>query len=325
MTISVVIPTCNRATDLKETFGYILRQTVLPIELVIVDDSDNNETEYLVGNNIEKFANHRINLKYVRKEEKSASISRNVGVLNSTGDIILFLDDDIVLEDDYIEAILRVYQEKPEALGVQGYITNRRKSKIKNLIGRIFFLVHSENNKNRLLPSMQNVYADPLNKIINCEWMVGNNFSFTKKVLTRFKFDEKLKRISASEDDDLSYRIYKENPTGLYQTPYAKLVHKGSGYVRDQNPLSVALTQVYHWYLFFKNFNYNVKNKIIFLWSRLGLLLVASGVTILRLPESKALKPLYLISSYSYCFKHLKELKIGDLRFFDKALKKGKR
>ncbi|MBI4721860.1 MAG: glycosyltransferase family 2 protein [Candidatus Stahlbacteria bacterium] len=321
MQLSVIIPTCNRAEDLSKTIDSLLNQTILPKEVIIVDNGDSDKTRLLVQNREKEFRAKSIDLKYVYQKEKSAGISRNVGIENSTGDIVLFFDDDVLLDINYIAEILRVYREKSDAVGVQGYITNRRKFWLKNMVNKFFFLVHSETNINSFLSSVQNVYADPLDKIINCEWMVSNNFSFKREILKKFRFDENMLRGSPGEDADLSYRIYKSYPSGLYQTPYAKLTHKGSEKIKNLDTLSILLWQVYQVYLFYKHFNPTLKNKLIFLWSRIGLLKIALATTILRLPESKALRPISLIYSYTFCLRNIKKKKKGDLEFFNERLK----
>jgi cellulose synthase/poly-beta-1,6-N-acetylglucosamine synthase-like glycosyltransferase len=60
-------------------------------------------------------------------------------VENSKGDIVLFLDSDVVLEKNFIEEVLRVFKERPDAIGVAGYITNIRierglKGALRNLL-----------------------------------------------------------------------------------------------------------------------------------------------------------------------------------------------
>lgn len=152
MQISVIIPTCNRVQDLKKTLDSLLKQTIFPDEVIIVDDSDDRETK----NMLKKDKQSEIQYKYIRKAgEKSGAISRNIGIKNAMGDIIFFFDDDVILENNYIEKILEIYAEKQNTVGVQGYILNRRKSEIKNIVNKFFFLVHSEYNKNRLLPSLE--------------------------------------------------------------------------------------------------------------------------------------------------------------------------
>jgi len=105
----VVIPTFDRKKDLEDTLNLILRQTKLPKEIIIVDDSDNYDSRDLIERIHEKFLNKGITLKYLRKDrKKGASISKNMGAKQATGQVVLFLDDDVILGKKYIQEILNI-------------------------------------------------------------------------------------------------------------------------------------------------------------------------------------------------------------------------
>ena len=141
---------------------------------------------------------------------------------------MLLLDDDVVLEQTFIENILAVFSMYPFAIGVQGTVTNKGYPAVLNSILRLFYLTHSEKDRNKFLPSIQNVYAIPITKIIRCCWLMSGCTCYTKEILNEFQFDEKLLRYSSGDDSDISYRIYKKYPGTLFQTPYARLIHKVS-------------------------------------------------------------------------------------------------
>ena len=322
MQVSVVIPTYNRVKALDECLGSIISQTILPKEVIIVDDSDNDVIEILIGHRNHEFEEKKIFLKYIRnKKEKSLTIARNVGIENATGDVILFLDDDVILDENYINEILRVYEEYPNALGVQGYITNTNFSKIRNSIKKLLFYSHNETNKCRVLPSTYTTYPYLLSRIITCQWLSGSNQSYKKSVLENFKYDENLKRYSYKEDVDLSYRIYKQYLDSLYITPYARLIHNVSQEERLPNKTLIYMQQIYPLYFFYKNIDQNFRNKLIFLWNKIGYLIVSIGELILGHSKEKFLKFKYLIKAYLICMKHIKEIKKGDLEFFNKGLR----
>lgn len=319
MQVSIIIPTYNRVKDLEETLDSIIIQTKLPGEVIIVDNGNNIETENLVKRRKEDFKKRNVILKYIRSKENSLTVAKNIGVKYSTGDIIFFLDDDVILANEYIREILKVYDEKPAALGVQGYITNREI--YKDIFSDIFFFGHSEPNKNRLLPSMMNVHAGPLNKVINCEWMCGGVSSYKRGIFEKYKFDENLKRVSSGEDEDFSNRIFKEYPNALYQTPYAKLTHKISPAGRLPRKESVHMREVYSSYLFYKDIDQTLKNKLIFLWNKAGILVWDTISLILKPSKSKLLKLRYTINAYILCIRHMNEIKKGNLDFFNEWLR----
>ncbi len=228
--ISVIIPTYYRQYNLSELFDSILRQTITPIEVIVVDDHTPNDTIKKVCEEYElKFEKINIDLKYIRNpRERSAAIARNVGIENSTGEIILFLDSDMILYPEFIEKTLEVFKNNPNALGVQGWIiTNIEYNKtvyyLKNLFNSIFYLdKYSKNScKYKTYPSM-------LTKIINCTTMHGGCMAFKRNILNEFRFDENLKKYSFHEDVLLSHSIFQKYPNSLFITPYAKIIHKHS-------------------------------------------------------------------------------------------------
>ena len=322
MQVSIIIPTYNRVKALDECLDSIISQTILPKEVIIVDDSDNNEIENLIEHRKDQFNENNITLKYIRnKKEKSSAIARNIGIEYAAGDTILFLDDDVVLDMEYISEILSVYDEYPNAFGVQGYITNSNLSNFRNRINRLFFLGYHEKSKCRVLPSTYTSYPFLLNGIIPCQWLSGSNQSYKKAILENFKYDENLKRHSYKEDVDLSYRIYKQYPNSLYLTPYARLIHTVSQEERLPNKKLSYMQQIYPLYFFYKNIDQNFKNKLIFLWYSIGHLYMNIGELIIRHSNEKLLKLKYIIEAYIICMRHIKEIKKGDLEFFNKGLR----
>ena len=327
MIVSVVIPTYNRMNDLDECLDSVIVQTILPKEIIIVDDSDNDEIKNLIKNRESEFKEKDILLRYIRNvRERSLTIARNVGVENATGDIILFLDSDVVLDKNYIKEILKVYKGKPDAFGVQGLIQNLKKEKkfIDKLIGiynRLFYIQLDKKNKFRLLPSLGVSFPSFVDEVINCEWLSGANNSYGKEILEQFKFDENLKKYSDGEDIDLSYRIFKKYPGSLFMTPHAKLIHKGSQEGRNPKRELVYMEEIYFRYLFYKNIDQTLKNKLIYLWSRTGRVIFSIVCLILKPSKSKLTEIKYVLGAPFYCMRHVREIKEGDLEFFNKGLR----
>jgi hypothetical protein len=63
-----------------------------------------------------------------------------------------------------------------------------------------------------------------------------------------------------------------------------------------------------------------LKNRLVYLWSRIGEIIYDMIFFILKPSKSKLMKIKYLIGAYIYCMKHIKELKKGDLEFFNRGL-----
>ena len=323
MLVSVVIPTYYRRKDVDECLDSILRQTNLPKEVLIVDNTPDDEIENLIGVRKNEFEEKTVILEYIRNpRENSHTIAENIGIENATGDIILFLDSDVVLDEDYIKEILKVYEEKPDALGVQGFIQNRKREKkfidrLSGIYNRLFYIQLDEKNKFRLLPSYGVSWPSFVDKIINCEWLSGANNSYRKEILEEFRWDENLKKIN---DIDLPYRIFKKYPSSLFMTPYAKLIHKGSPGGRNPKRELVYMDEIYYLYLFYKNIDQNLKNKLIYLWGRVGRMIRRTIFWVLKPSKSKLVEIKYALGAIFTCMKHIREIKKGDLEFFNKGL-----
>ena len=87
--VSAIITTHNRLEYLKKAIESVKKQTYDNLEIIVVDDASNDGTE-----------NYCINdksIKYIRiskEESKGGNYARNIGIDNSNGEYIAFLDDD---------------------------------------------------------------------------------------------------------------------------------------------------------------------------------------------------------------------------------------
>lgn len=91
MKISIIIPTYNRVDLLKNAIDSILKQTYTDFEIIVVDDGSKDTTDSLM----DKYISEHNNIKFIKKENNSgASDSRRIGFIKSTGEYVVFFDDD---------------------------------------------------------------------------------------------------------------------------------------------------------------------------------------------------------------------------------------
>ena len=96
--ISIIIPTFNRANSLQRAIDSIFCQTYTNWELIIVDNSSTDHTLSV----LEKYNKEKIKLIVVNNEGVIA-YSRNVGISNSIGKFVAFLDSDDWWESEKLE------------------------------------------------------------------------------------------------------------------------------------------------------------------------------------------------------------------------------
>lgn len=91
--ISVVIVTYNRPLSCRKAVNSLLSQSILPFEIIVVDDASSRTFEF----------NHSLVRVFRNQFELGLSASRNIGVKLSKGDIIAFIDDDAIADSDWIK------------------------------------------------------------------------------------------------------------------------------------------------------------------------------------------------------------------------------
>ena len=105
--ISVIIPTFNRSAFLEKAIGSVLSQGYQDLELIVVDDGSEDDTPEVVSG-------FDSGIKYIKQKNKGPAVARNLGIKNSKGEFIAFLDSDDWWERDKLGIQLRGMQENPE-------------------------------------------------------------------------------------------------------------------------------------------------------------------------------------------------------------------
>ncbi len=245
-----------------------------PFEVIVVDDTPNDTIRVSCEAYQPRFEDVGSKLVYIRNPgERSLTISRNLGVKQSEGELVTFFDSDVVLHAEYIEKILEVFMEHPDAMGVQGWIVNsgkRKQGRISKTLSRIFFLERL--TKNRCSFSE---YPSILTRTINCESLSGANMTYRREVFGEFNFDESLKKYCYMEDVLFSHSVFQKHTKGLFMTPYAKCIHKSSETGRAESKELDRLKNQHRKYVLVKLFG--LRGEILYYWQSLGIAIKRAG------------------------------------------------
>jgi glycosyltransferase involved in cell wall biosynthesis len=84
--VSVIIPTFNRSSLIKEALDSALSQNYRPMEIVVIDDGSTDNTEQVVAS--------YGGIKYIRQANSGPAAARNNGIRASSGELIALLDSD---------------------------------------------------------------------------------------------------------------------------------------------------------------------------------------------------------------------------------------
>ncbi len=105
--ISVIIPTYNYGRFIAQAIDGAMRQTLVPNEIIVVDDGSTDDTETVVRG----FGDR---VKYIWQENAGVCAARNRGVEESTGDVLSFLDSDDFFEPTLLEKEIDKLLEDPK-------------------------------------------------------------------------------------------------------------------------------------------------------------------------------------------------------------------
>lgn len=97
--VSIVIPTLNRYTYLKDILKDFEKQTYTNFEVVIVDQSQPFQKDF--------YTEYNLNINLVRQEEPALWLARNTAVKSAKGSILMLSEDDVRIEPDWIENHLK--------------------------------------------------------------------------------------------------------------------------------------------------------------------------------------------------------------------------
>ncbi len=124
--ITIVIPVYNSANTLQECLCAIYRSSYPAHEVIVVDDCSADESVQIAS----KFPCKIIKL----KTNSGAATARNRGAKSAIGNVICFLDSDVVLPENALSIIIESFKQNKDISGVIGLLSN--KIRYKNLCSR---------------------------------------------------------------------------------------------------------------------------------------------------------------------------------------------
>lgn len=212
MKLSVIIPTYNRAEILRKCLEKLLNQKGVDFEVIVVDDGSTDNTREVV----ESFLGQNT-LHYIYQKNALQGVARNNGFKKATGDIILFIGDDIFPQSGFLKAHHDAHvKNSDESIVVLGHSTWDPDCNINDYMR---FLESSgwQFAYNRLTPG---IVSDPK----PYKFFYTSNISLKKSLFQKESFDENFK-VYGWEDIEYGYRLWKKYKMKLFYEPKAKGLH----------------------------------------------------------------------------------------------------
>ncbi len=126
--VSIIIPSYNSGAKLGQTLDHLLASDVsslAEVELIVVDDGSPSPVEPVVASRAA--ASNRIALRCIRQQNAGPAAARNTGFREAQGELIIFIDDDILVPPDLIRKHVEAHHTHPGSVicGRCPYVTPR--------------------------------------------------------------------------------------------------------------------------------------------------------------------------------------------------------
>jgi glycosyltransferase involved in cell wall biosynthesis len=222
-TVSVILPTYNRARLLGRAIQSVFAQTYQDFELIVVDDGSTDNTESLVKSfNSEK-------IRYIRhRQNKGASAARNTGIQSAKGAYIAFQDSDDEWMPEKLEKQMRAFETAPPEVGI---------------VYTGFFIITT--NKREYKPSAEITPKDGniFSSIIKGEYLVSPQTIVVKRECFEKAglFDEHL---PAMEDWEMALRLSKHYHFKYINEPLVLYYPQSDSLSRNKSAVIQAYQQV---------------------------------------------------------------------------------
>lgn len=111
--VSIIIPVYNEESKIKGCLDSLFKQTYKYFEILIIDDDSTDKTLEIV---------RKYKVKIFRNGKKDYDIGKAIGIKNSKGKYLLFIDaDNRLIDKEWLAKAVEVLENKPSAIGVESW------------------------------------------------------------------------------------------------------------------------------------------------------------------------------------------------------------
>lgn len=170
--VSIIVPVYNAEMYLEECIESIINQTYSNIEIILIDDGSRDKSG-LICDAFSKKSNRTIKVFHIKNN--GVSNARNVGIENTTGDYILFVDSDDYIDKEMVSSMVEKMTNEIDLVAV-GYYYLYKQKKILGMKEKEQKISSEEMRRKIFLEDSINGYTP--NKLFKSEIIIKNNIRF---------------------------------------------------------------------------------------------------------------------------------------------------
>ena len=216
--MSIIVCTYNRDEFLIKCLEHLSNQSAEKnqYEIIVINNNSNDDTEKVCLN----FENDHPDLlyKYILEEQQGLSYSRNRGIMESSGELISYIDDDAFADYEFVKNLIRYFDQNPAVGAIGGKVTPVYQEDPPPWMSRYLLPLVAALDKGN--------YPKPFRGM---EFPIGANMAFRRLTLKSMElFDTGLGRkghfLGSGEEKDLFLRLKKEK-CKIHYVPSVKVMH----------------------------------------------------------------------------------------------------
>ena len=226
--VAVAIPTYNRDAVLVDTIESVLAQAYRPDEILVIDQSASHDAAtaaYLAQKSSDG------TIRYLHQAPPNLPGARNRALHETTADVVIFIDDDVVLADNFVSGHLRNYSSDRQVVAVAGRVKQRldwtqrkRPSMWDRMLDYRYFNLDSDSR------------CEGIANFLGCNHSVG-----LEAARGVGGYDSNFQGVALREETDMALRLYQAGHKIVYD-PLAELLHLAapSGGCRPDDDLDTS-------------------------------------------------------------------------------------
>ena len=326
---SIVIPVFKRKNILKRCLKSISNQILKPLEVIIVDNNIKKFESKILHDLLSKSCYQDLNIRILKSSKNSGAIARNIGARSSNGDIVAFLDSDVILDSDYYKVLITYFYNRKNLIAIQGTDRSLIESQFKNNYN-IFYKIGyylEQFFETSLIFNQKSAYVSPSMAVahpnvkndfeVSSQWISTCAGLFKREIFEDYSFPSQFVTYSNNEYLLFSHQLFLDKRGEMIYTSKAKYRDIQTPIGRIPSRSLMYQIQTYDLFIFLKLFRMDPLKFVIFLKSRIGHLLL--NIIKLFTKNNFSFKNLFCaFHSIIYPFLNIKSIINEDLTFYEK-------